>query len=190
MKKNLLLSLFLLVSFFSTAENYSVVDSLYKQLINAHDSSKAYILNELSWELRNSEPQKSVDYGLEAIKFAEKFKDYENLVKSHSFIGVAYRILGNYSESMDYYYKGLELAKKYGEREQEGYAYINIGNLHIYQGYYYNAIENLNKARLIAEELDHKRMLAYVHLNLGRAQMLRHENYDALENFQKQTKPN
>jgi len=184
--KNSILSFVLLLSSFNLfANNNSEIDSLYKQLINANDSSKAELLNKLSWELRNSEPEKSIDYGLEAIKFAEKFEDSENLVKSHSFIGVAYRILGNYSESMDYYYKGLELAKKYGETEQEGYAYINIGNLHIYQGYYYNAIENLNFAKEIAEELDHKRMLAYIHLNIGRAQMLRNENRDALENFNK-----
>ncbi len=185
MKKNLLFILLLFIPIFVNANSNPLVDSLYKKLINANDSLKAQVLNELSWELRNSEPEKSIDYGLEAIKFAEKYENSEELVKAHSFIGVAYRILGNYSESMDYYYKGLELAKKYGETEQEGYAYINIANLHIYQGYYYNAIENLNKAKEIAEKLSHKRMLGYIHLNIGRAQMLREENYEALENFNK-----
>ncbi len=185
MKKNLLFFLILLISFNTIAVNNHEVDSLYRKLINAHDSIKADILNELSWELRNSEPQKSIEYGIEAIKFAERFDNFENLVKAHSFIGVAYRILGNYSESMDYYYKGLELAQKYGETEQEGYAYINIGNLHIYQGYYYNALENLQKAKVIAEKLDHKRMQAYVYLNIGRAQILRKENIEALVNFKK-----
>lgn len=185
MKKNILLLSLLFISINLFAKDNPYIDSLYKALINAKDSLKAGILNDLSWELRNSEPEKSVDYGLEAIKFAEKYNESEEVVKAHSFVGVAYRILGNYSESMDYYYKGLELAKKYGETEQEGYAYINIGNLHIYQGYYYNAIENLNKAKEIAENLDNKRMLGYVHLNIGRAQMLREENYDALENFNK-----
>lgn len=185
MKKGLLLLTIIFCTFYLFANNNVVVDSLYKRLINAEDSIKAEILNELSWELRNSEPEKSIEYGIEAIKFAEKFNDYENLVQSHSFIGVAYRIIGNYSESMDYYFKGLELAKKYNQKEQEGYAYINIGNLHIYQGYYYNAIENLNKAQKIAEELGHTRMLGYVHLNIGRAQMLRDENIEALKNFNK-----
>lgn len=187
MKKNILLLVFLALSFNLIANNPQV-DSLYKKLINVEDSLKAEILNELSWELRNSEPEKSIDYGLEAIKFAEEYNSYEELVKAHSFIGVAYRVLGNYSESMDYYYKGLELAKKYGVTEQEGYAYINIGNLHIYQGYYYNALENLNKGKEIAEKLDHKRMLGYVYLNIGRAQMLREENLEAMENFNKALK--
>ena len=185
MKKNILLLAFFTLSFNLIANNNSQIDSLYKRLINVGDSLKAEVLNELSWKLRNSEPEKSIDYGIEAIRFAKKHNDFENLVKAHSYIGVAYRIMGNYSEAIDYYYNGLKLAKKYGETEQEGYAYINVGNLNIHQGYYYNALENLNKAIEIAEKSGNKRMLGYVHLNIGRAQMLREENLEALKNFNK-----
>lgn len=185
MKKLYLIFLLISIQFYAGANDNVLIDSLYKQLINAHDSLKSNILNELSWELRNSEPEKSIEYGKEAIKFAKEYNNYEELVKSYSFIGVAYRILGNYSEAIDYYYHGLQLAKEYGVEDQEGYAYINIGNLNIYQGYYYNAIENLSKALEIAKRLDHKRMLGYVHLNLGRAQMLREEYQEAHDNFKK-----
>lgn len=184
MKHALLIVISLLVGINTFSATNDKTDTLIKKLINTEDSLKAKVLNELSWELRNSEPEKSIEYGLQAIKFATRYQDYENLVKAHSFIGVAYRILGNYSEAIDYYYKGLELARKYDQIEQQGYAFINIGNLHIYQEYYYNAIENLNKARVIAQKIDNKSMLAYVHLNLGRAQMLREELSPALANFQ------
>ena len=177
--------LFLFIAIQVKATNTEQVDSLYNALIYANDSVKSHVLNELSWELRNSEPEKSIEYGLEAIKLAERYNDYEEIVQAHSFIGVAYRILGNYSEATDYYFKGLELAKKYNLKEQEGYAYINIGNLHIYQEYYFNAIENLIQAQKIAEELGHKRMLGYVYLNIGRAQMLKEEYNEALTNFNK-----
>lgn len=185
MKKISLIFLLIVLSIGLNASNNYQIDSLYKRLISVDDTLKSEVLAELSWELRNSEPEKSIDYGLEAIKYAEKYSNFEDLVKAYSFIGVAYRILGNYSEAIDYYYNGLQLAKKYKVEDQEGYAYINIGNLNIYQGYYYNAIENLSKALEIAERLNHKRMLAYVHLNLGRAQMLRDEYLEALENFKK-----
>ena len=185
MKKIILIFIIGLIPIYLIANNDEQVDSLYKQISIVDDSLKANLLNELSWELRNSEPEKSIDYGLEAIKLAEKYNNYEELVKAYSFIGVAYRILGNYSEAIDYYYNGLQLAKKYEIKDQEGYAYINIGNLNIYQGYYYNAIENLSKALEIAEKLDHKRMIGYVHLNLGRAQMLKKEYQEALNNFEK-----
>lgn len=146
-------------------------DSLYSCLSKVSDSARIEILTKLTWELRNSEPSKSIDLGLEAIELAEKYKDYKSLVNLHSFVGVAYRIIGNYSKSTDYYYRGLELAKKHQLLELEGFAYINIANLFIYQEYYKNAIENLNNALAIANKIENKLMLSYVRLNLGRANL-------------------
>lgn len=148
------------------------IDSLYNMLGKVSDSSKVEILTKLTWELRNSEPNKSIEIGLKTIELAEKYKDYKNLVNLHGYIGVAYRIIGDYSKSTDYYYKGLELSKKYHLQEQEGFAYINIANLLIYQEYYKNAIENLNSALAIATRIKHKLMLSYVRLNRGRANLL------------------
>lgn len=175
----------LFISIASYSINHVQADSLINTLSSTPDSLKAGVLNEISWELRNSAPHKSIEYSLQAIELATRFNDHENLVKAYSFVGVAYRILGNYSESTDYYYKGLELAKKYNVTEQEGYSYINIANLHIYQEYYNSALENLNKALAIAEKTDNKRMKAYVYLNFGRAQLLRKEYENALINLEK-----
>ena len=159
------------------------IDSLYSQLSKVNDSSRIEILTKLTWELRNSEPNKSIEIGLNTIEQAEKYKDYKNLVNLHGYIGVAYRIIGNYSKSTDYYYKGLELAKKYHLQEQEGFAYINIANLHIYQEYYNNAIENLNNALAIAKKINNKLMLSYVRLNLGRAKLLSKQCDSAMVDF-------
>lgn len=183
LKKVLLLAL--LIPLPGYPLNDPQIDSLYSKLRRVNDSAKIEILTKLTWELRNSEPGRSIELGLDAINLAEKYNDYENLVKLHSFVGVAYRIVGNYSLSTDYYYKGLELAKKYNLREQEGYAYINIANLHIYQEYYNNAIENLSKALVIADEIGNKSMLSYVYLNLGRAKLLLKQADSALVDFSK-----
>ncbi|HSH50804.1 MAG TPA: tetratricopeptide repeat-containing sensor histidine kinase [Bacteroidales bacterium] len=180
--KKFILSNFFIFLFLSCFGNITTgVDSLYKLLATAHDSLKAKILTDLSWELRNSYPEKSIEYGLKAIELAQKNNDHENYIKAHSFVGVAYRILGKYSEALDYYFKGLELSKQYNDKEQEGYSYINIGNLYIYQEYYNIAIENLLKAREIAEAINHKRMLAYTYLNLGRTKLLKKEYYESLD---------
>jgi tetratricopeptide (TPR) repeat protein len=175
----------LLIPLIGYSVNDNQIDSLYNKLNKVNDSARIEILTKLTWELRNSEPGRSIELGLDAINLAEKYKDYENLVKLHSFVGVAYRIVGNYSLSTDYYYKGLELAKKYNLREQEGYAYINIANLHIYQEYYNNALENLSKALVIANEIGNRSMLSYVYLNLGRAKLLLKQADSALVDFNK-----
>lgn len=169
-RNSIIIALLIPVFGFSTPDKK--IDSLYSSLKKANDSSQIDILTKLTWELRNSEPSKSIEIGLNAIEKAEKYKDYKNLVNLHGYVGVAYRILGNYSKSTDYYYKGLELSKKFKLPEQEGFAYINIANLLIYQEYYTNAIENLNNAFEIATRINNKLMLSYVRLNRGRANLL------------------
>ena len=160
-------------------------DSLISQLNFANDSSRISILLSLSWNSRNSTPERSIEYGLEAIDLSTKFKDYENLAKAHSFIGVAYRVMGNFSKSIDYYYKGLEIAKQYGVVEQEGFAYLNLANLHIHQEHYAIANENIKKAEAIAQKMGNKEMLAYVYVYYGSVLQSTGELNKALEFYSK-----
>ncbi len=136
------------------------------------DTTRIAELLKLCWSNRNSNPEESVKHGLEAIELATKNNDYTNLAKAHSFVGVAYRILGNYSQSIDHYFIGLDIATKNHVEDQEGYAYINIANLHIYQEHYIRAKENLDKALAIALKTKNNTMLAYVYLNIGRNKQL------------------
>lgn len=147
------------------------------------DSEKVDVYNNLSWNLRNSNPEKAIEYGKIAIELSEKI-DYANgLVKAYSFSGVAYRNSGDYTNAFEFYYKGLELAIKYNLLEQQGYAYTNMGNLYIYQEYFEDAVENLTKSLEIADSLDNQKMLAYSNLNLGRAYLLNLEYEKALSYF-------
>ncbi len=183
MKKSpvLLFSLFILISFAVSSQTAS--DSLLKELEKVPRNEKPAILNKLAWELRNSQPEKSIDYGFQSIAIGEEIADFQHIAEAYSFVGVAFRIPGNYSEALDLFYRGLELAKLHSLNEQEGYAYINIANLLIYQEFYNSALENLAKALEIAEKTDNKQMLAYVYLNTGRAKMLKKEFNEALENL-------
>ena len=183
MKKSPIL-LFLLIILHSTAvSSKSLADSLLIELEKASKNEKPAILNKLAWELRNSQPEKSIEYGLQSISIGEEIADFQHIAEAYSFVGVAFRILGNYSEALDLFYRGLELAKLHNLNEQEGYAYINIANLLIYQEFYTSALENLSKALEIARRTDNKQMLAYVYLNTGRAQMLKQEFDTALDNL-------
>lgn len=183
-----LLTTFLLIVYSFSAVNQTKINILEQELYSqTSDSLKIKILVDLCWEYRNSEPQKSIEYGLMAIEKSMQYNDYENLVKVHSFIGVAYRILGNYSKSTDYYFNGLELSIKHNLLEQQGFAYINIANLHIYQEYYNTALENLTRALSIAEQLKNQTMLSYVYLNFGRAKLQMKDFQGALSDFVKTT---
>jgi len=182
-KKIFLLFISILYSCILFSQNQVLIDSLQKQIELTSDSDRVDIYNSICWNMRNSNPEEAVKYGLLAIELSEKLNYKIGIVKAYGFIGVSYRNLGKYSEAFDHYYKGLELSKKFGILEQEGYAYINLGNLYIYQEYFDDAIENLDQAHLIAEKIDNKKMLAYSFLNLGRAYLLKSEYDLALSNL-------
>lgn len=160
-------------------------DSLTRVLESQADSARIPTLLALSWELRNSNPELAIRYGHEAIDLSRQYNDFENLAKAHSFVGVAYRVMGNYSKSIDYYFIGLDIATEHNIAEQEGYAYLNLANLYIYQEYYNNALENLKKAEEIAVNINSKPMLSYVYLYMGRTLVLKNEPLKALDFFQK-----
>jgi serine phosphatase RsbU (regulator of sigma subunit) len=174
-----------LISINISANHKQLVDSLKIQLEKSEDSLKIQILLRLCWEHRNFNPELAVQYGLEAIDLATKYNDFKSIANAHSFVGVAYRILGNYSQSIDHYFTGLDVATSRGFREQEGYAFINIANLHIYQEHQSKANENLSKALAIANEINNQSMLAYVYINYGRAKQLVNELDSALFYFHK-----
>jgi signal transduction histidine kinase len=163
----------------------SRIDSLINALSAQKDSSRISTLLSLTWQLRNSNPEQSVGFGLEAINLARTYNNYVGLAKGYGFVGVAYRVLGNYSKSTDFYFNGLDIALENNLEEEQGYAYLNIANLFIYQEFHTNSIENIKRATEIAERINNKGMLAYANLYHGRALQLVNELDLALEFLQK-----
>ena len=167
------------------AQDISKIDSLEQELRFANDTLKIDILLNLCWSMRDNEIQKSIDYGLQAMTLATEYNDFKSLANAHSFVGVAYRNLGNYTKAIDFYLKGLMLAQKHLLVTQEGYAYINIGNLYMYQKNYYDALTYFNKAVRISEKNKNKSMLAYCNLNIGRVFLLEEKYHQALKYISK-----
>jgi signal transduction histidine kinase len=146
------------------SHNWKHTDTLKVQ----SDSARLDYLLTICWKHRNAAPELSVKFGTEAIDLAIETGDYNSLSKAYSFVGVACRVMGKYSQAVDYYYKGLEVTVKYGLKEQAGYSYLNLANLYVYQELSALASDNLKKAEKIAMDLALKPMLAYVHMYQGR----------------------
>jgi len=184
-----LISLFLILPLLAgNAENkyrQKQEDSLVVVLQSTSDSARIPVLLKLCWALRNAAPEKAVQYGMEAIDLADRYNDYDHLAKAYSFVGVANRIMGKYSQSIDFYYKGLDVAEKHNIPEQAGYAHLNLANLYIYQEHTALAFENIRKVELIARETGNKQMLAYMFLFDGRAHNLEGSIDTALASYQK-----
>jgi signal transduction histidine kinase len=184
-----LIFLFLFYPFVLSSENHPNIlqhdDSLSVVLQSKDGSEKIPVLLTLCWDLRNAEPEKSIKYGTEAINLASQYKDYESLAKAYSFVGVAYRVMGRYSESIDLYYKGLEVAQSHNIPDQAGFAHLNLANLYIYQEHANLAFENIKKAEDIAIKTNNKSMLAYVYLFYGRTYSIEGKLDTALLSYEK-----
>jgi len=83
----LLLPFFLLISQFSNAQS-ALVEELKSELIVASfDSVKVYLLNELSFQLRESNPEKSESYARNALSLARQINDKKQEAKAMFHIG-------------------------------------------------------------------------------------------------------
>lgn len=152
-----------------------------KQISNPQERLE-FILDK-AWTNRNVLPEQSLELGLRAITLADSLGDYYNLVKAHSFSGVASRLLGDYNHAIELFFRGLHLSRKHNIPQQEGYAHINIANLYIYIEFYTQALDNLDAAMEIAREIDDREMLSYIFLYRGRVFMHLNRIEEAIENI-------
>ncbi len=169
---------FILLFAYSQAFSQTKIDSLQKEASQAVGKEKVQILLQLSWQLRNSNPQKALKYAQSAIILSELRNFEQEHIKALSFAGVAEKNLGNYLNSLTYYFEALQIAEKRNYKEDIAYSKINIGNVYIYRQEYKSAIPQLEEALKVASEIKNKEIIAYANLNLGRV-------YSNLNNYSK-----
>jgi len=174
------LSLLATVLWGSNAYAYTPeIDSLIVQAEGAKGEERVKLFARVCWKLRNSDPEAAVRFGLRAAEAAGD-EHLEALAQAQSFLGVAYRNVGNYSQAMHFYQESLALSKKLDYREQMAYGYINIGNIYLYQDLPDEALPYLEKALQLADELQNNNILGYALLNLGRTRLRQGHYTEAL----------
>ena len=144
------------------------VDSLKQQV---------EILLDSAWKLRNTNPELSKEITLETIAVSQYMGYQQGLMKGHSFAGVAYRNMGNFSEALKHYALGFEVAYKHNDTRQMAYAYLNLGNLQFYLQDPDAAISYLKPVYPLLESLNDPGIESYYWLDMGRA-MLMKKSYD------------
>ncbi len=144
------------------------VDSLEKLLpVTTDVFHQIDILRKITWQLRNSDLKRALNYGLRHIALIQKSGDKKELAQANNFVGIIYRNLGDYSQAMRYYYIALKLAQQHEVRFQQAYCYNNIGDLLGRQGNLADAKNNIKQAIDLFVQLGNKRGEAYGYLRLG-----------------------
>lgn len=127
----------------------SRVDSLItslKSIENQKDTQYVNLLNLLAFELRNTDNQKALAYGLEAEELAEKLNYAKGLMKAKSHLGWIFYRRDDTQNSFSYAIQALQMAKKLDDVEEQINNLNTIGTIYSDQKEYDLAIRHLQEA--------------------------------------------
>ncbi len=145
-------------------------DSLFAVLRDkdVSESQKADIYAQMSFEFRDTEPIKGIEYGERAIEIGQKVNNEYAVNKGLSHTGINYKNIGNYPKAMQYFLQSADMARRRRDAETEAYAHIDMGRIYQAQKNYIKTEQNFKEAKIIAENKKDKKILAYVFINLAR----------------------
>lgn len=100
---------------------------------------KAKLASDLSWELKDTDPEKSYFYAKEALKIARKSGDSQLEAYSLSDIGNYFKRKEDYERALSYYFKSLAVRNRYNGHK-------DIISIHNQIGLLYKQRENYDSA--------------------------------------------
>lgn len=167
--KKLIFTFLLLLGLHPTFAQKSEIDSLKYQLnIAKHDTSRALILAQISYDIRNSNIDTSLLYAQKALNLAQKIKFSKAEIRALNNLGFYYRVTGDLPKALNYQITALEIAEKSGYLYDIAVTSYLIGNIYLDLKDYDKAINNYqNRALKIFERLGNKERQRAVWLNIA-----------------------
>jgi two-component system, NtrC family, sensor kinase len=156
-------------------------EELRTQLTWEHDSVRVRILNELSWELRHSDPSEAYTHAAEAYELALRNKDVSGQAWALRNQHVIMSITGDYSRALDLGWKALGLFKSIDDADGITAMYSNLGELRRYQKDYTEAKEYYQEA--LKQRPSDVSQLAHPNINIGLVYIQDEDYASALRHF-------
>lgn len=176
MKKLFFLIMLYAISFQLYAFN-NQTDTLVKYSSTKEAIQKINELIELSESNRNQNPEKSLVYGLSAIKISKEIKNYELQYMAEFSAGFAYYIQNDFENALVHLNNSLELSKITDDQNGEASSLNRIGNTYQLMGEYNNALSFYEQAMAINRSLQNDQEVARTLTNLGSVYRL-YGNYE------------
>lgn len=172
MKLPLHILFFLLLSTVVTASKIDAVDDKLAVILKMpNDSNKVKSLNDVAFEYRNFNPEKTVSLAKKALVLGQEIGYEWDLSRSLNFIGVGYQKLGEQNKALDYYMEAERLALDIERNEQLAYAYHNMGTIYSFQNNYVLSAELFYKSLTYFEKLGELSGIAYARNSLSTSAM-------------------
>jgi two-component system, NarL family, sensor kinase len=186
MKKTQVLAL-VLIAFSGFSQNKKA-DSLQLLVKNeANAKRKAFLLNELSMEFRNTDYKKSIGFAEQAFEVAKKIGDVEQLGRAQLSIGVENYYLGKYEEALKSYLSALKIYED--AKDNKGLASVlnELGTFNKKQGDIEKSQKNFERALTLSTEINDSSQIANSMNNLGIIYEMKEDYPTAMDYFKKST---
>lgn len=146
----------------------SNIDSLKNELHNAKtDTHRLRILNIIAYDIRESNPQKAIEYGKEALVLAQKTGDKIAFGKANQRIGLGYHYAADYAKAIKYLLTALTIGEELKDQRLISTTLTNLGVVHMKQGNDSIAIQYYDRAYEINRSDGDIENMSIIHNNLG-----------------------
>lgn len=184
--KKLCCLLFLSTGFFCHAQNTRIIDSFERIAAEQKDTDLIKTYNELTWQYRNVNRDKAIEYGNKALELGLKSGFDKGVAQAYNDMGIIYYDQENYDRALDFYNKAFEIRKRQNDVKGMGALYNKIGILYQKRGNFDKALENQQKALTLYEQINNDFGISYslnnigiIHQNMG--------NYDEALKYQERS---
>ena len=144
-------------------------------------------LNELGYENRLVNPNRTIAYGKKALQLSKKANYLNGIAEAYRILGIGKSYQNESESAFEYYLNSLSYFQKKKDRKGEAKVYNNIGNL--YRSIDYNkSLEYFSKSLNIAQELQIKELIAGLNLNIGTIYQKKELHNEALVSYKKSLK--
>ncbi len=157
---------FLTPPVFAQKQGQALIDSLLKELpAKKEDTAKVKLLEKLSYEYTNVNPDEGIKYGKQALALAEQKKWEKGIAYANNSIGSNYDAKSDFPQAMDYYLKALTINEKRNDSGAIAVNSLNIGIIYYRQNDFNKALDYYLKALPLNNNLTHRKELELKLLN-------------------------
>jgi len=189
MKKNLLFSLFILLTLFSYSQ--SNLDSLWGVWNDetAPDSSRAIAMHKFCWNgYLFSQPDSAFYYAQLLYEFSNSKGLKKEMATALGIQGISFYVRSDYPQALDYYQRCLNIYEDISYKEGMAKTLNNFGVIYSIQGDYAKALYYYQRSSKIKEEISDKSGMAGAMNNMGLIYMNQGDYPNALRYFRQSLK--
>lgn len=158
----LVFSIFWVTQFSTRAQVQSRIDSLKQVLPKAQNvSDSARILNQLVWQISNTNPNLTFQYGMKSLELSKRIQNKERLAEIYDAAALSYLVNGDKNTARKFYTKALQIGEKYNFITRIAWANYNLADLSEREGKTEEARTYAKESRKSFKQMNNLGMVIY-----------------------------